>query len=300
MAEDANVELEVKLTIEPQALAAAFDFLSALPGARVETPVQLRNIYFDTPDFALNHQRMALRVRQKGARFIQTLKTQGEFVDGGHRRMEWEWPVETAELDLDLLAETPLAAQADLHQLQPTFETNFERQVLMVMIPGPAGDTLVEVAIDQGQILAGDAARPLSEIEFELKSGNPAVLRNMAVELARSVPVFLNVISKAEQGYHLAGIDSPWPANGAALDVYGFFRCLSACWLRHQPFPSRDLDLSPIRQAAEEAGLAKSFDDLEQKLSISRRLEPLIADGHLGRVQLALARLREPAKEHGK
>lgn len=300
MAADANVELEVKLTLDPGSLALARAFLSGNRGTEAAETVRLRNIYFDTPDFALNQQRMALRVRQKGDRFIQTLKTQGEFVDGGHRRMEWEWPLAAAELDLDLLAETPLADQADLRQLQPAFETNFERQVLMVTIPGPAGDTLVEVAIDQGQILAGDAARPLSEIEFELKSGDPAVLRNMAVELARSVPVFLNVISKAEQGYHLAGIDSPLPANGAPLDVYGFFRCLSACWLRQLPFPFRELDLSPVRQAAEEARLAEAFDDLEQKLSVSGRLEPLIADGQLGRVQLALAGLREPAKEHRK
>jgi inorganic triphosphatase YgiF len=289
MAEDANVELEVKLTIEPQALAAAFDFLAALPGARVETPVQLRNIYFDTPDFALNHQRMALRVRQKGARFIQTLKTQGEFVDGGHRRMEWEWTVETAELDTALLAETPLAHQAALGRLQPAFETNFQRQVLMVTVPGVDGNALVEVAIDQGRILSGDQARNLCEIEFELKSGDPGVLRTMAVELAAHVPVFLNVISKAEQGYYLAGIEFSGPENIADPDVYGFFRCLSHCWLHGRPFPVRDFDLSAVRKAAEAAGVAEEFGSLEQQLWSGQTVNGVMSCGRLGRVQLAIA-----------
>lgn len=289
MVEDANVELEVKLTLEPQALAQAQAFLCGQPGAEMAEPLQLRNIYYDTPDFALNQQRMALRVRQKGARFIQTLKTQGEFVDGGHRRMEWEWPLKTAELDLALLAETPLANQADLDHLQPAFETNFERQVLMITEPGPEGDTLVEVAIDQGRILNGDRARPLSEIEFELKSGNPAVLRNMAVKLADSVPVFLNVISKAEQGYYLAGIETPVPTDNKALDVYGFFRRLSACWLRELPFPSSGADFTAVRKAAATAGVSHEFERLENQLLSGQPVNSVMTEGLLGRVQLAMA-----------
>ena len=34
--------------------------------------------YFDTPDFALSAQGVALRVRRVGRRWLQTLKTEGE------------------------------------------------------------------------------------------------------------------------------------------------------------------------------------------------------------------------------
>lgn len=289
MAEDANIELEVKLTLEPEKLDQARAYLSKQAGADVADPLQLRNIYYDTPDFDLNRRRMALRVRQKGSRFIQTLKTQGEFVDGGHRRSEWEWPLKTAELDLALLAEAPLIDQANLELLQPAFETNFERQVVMITEPGPEGDTRVEVAIDHGRILSGGHARSLCEVEFELKSGNPAVLRSMAVKLAESVPVFLNVISKAEQGYHLAGIESPVRADTAELDVYGFFRCLSACWLRELPFPAGDADLTAVRRAASTAGVSGEFDVLESQLLSGQAVNALMADGLLGRLQLAMA-----------
>ena len=142
MASTGHIELEVKLSLDPEHLALAEQILRARPDCEAGGQIELRNIYFDTPDFALNWQRMALRVRQKGSRFIQTLKTQGEFIDGGHRRMEWEWPLATAELDLSLLAATPLSGQADLNQLQPAFETNFERQVLMITEFGSGGDAL--------------------------------------------------------------------------------------------------------------------------------------------------------------
>ncbi|WP_191965310.1 CYTH domain-containing protein [Marinobacter halotolerans] len=289
MADDANVELEIKLALEPDALARARKLLVSQSGEAGAEPVTLRNIYFDTADSALNQQRMALRVRQKGSRFIQTLKTQGEFVDGGHRRLEWEWPLESAELDRSLLEKTPLADQTDLGRLRPVFETNFERQVVMVKESEAGGETLVEVAIDQGRILSGERSIPLCEAEFELKSGNPAVLRQLAVRLAESVPVFLNVLSKAEQGYYLAGILFPEPDLAATPDVYKFFRCLSACWLRQVPFPDKGADFSLIRSAAQSTGVSEELEQLLGMLLAGQSVNSLISNGLLGRVQLALA-----------
>jgi inorganic triphosphatase YgiF len=292
MTDTANVELEVKLTADASAMASASAILALQSQGPLASPLNLRNLYFDTPDLSVNSQRMALRVRQKGTRFVQTLKTQGEFVDGGHRRMEWEWLLETTALDLSLLAETPLADHVDLHQLQPVFETNFERQIVMVTEPGAAsaeGETLVEVAIDQGRILSGSRAMALCEIEFELKSGAPVVLRAMAVKLANAVPVFLNVISKAEQGYHLAGVASPGLEITAAPDVYSFFRLLSACWLRQLPFPANEVDFTQVRKAASAAGVSADFETLVGQLASGCPVNALIEDGLLGRVQLAVA-----------
>jgi hypothetical protein len=203
--------------------------------------------------------------------------------------MEWEWPLPTAELDLTLLAETPLSDKVDLHQLKPVFETNFERQVLMITESASGGEAVVEVAVDQGRILSGERVSPLCEVEFELKSGNPAVLRQLALKLAASVPVFLNVISKAEQGYHLAGVTSPAPDVAGAVDVYGFFRGLSACWLRHLPFDLGVADLSQVRQAAGAAGVSAEFEKLANQITSGHSIDALMAEGLLGQVQLALA-----------
>src|SRR5690554_1891866 len=124
------VELEIKLTLSERAQSQALEWLLAQPEARPGGEKLLMNRYYDTPDAALNRARAALRVRQSGNRYIQTLKTQGEFVDGAHRRQEWEWPLPGPELDLSLLETTPLKQQLDLQQLHVAFETNFNRQVV--------------------------------------------------------------------------------------------------------------------------------------------------------------------------
>ena len=98
-----EVELEIKLTLSERAQAKALQWLLAQPEASRGGQKDLMNRYYDTPDAALNRARAALRVRQSGDRYIQTLKTQGEFVDGAHRRQEWEWPLPGSQQNLWVL-----------------------------------------------------------------------------------------------------------------------------------------------------------------------------------------------------
>ncbi|HJX58309.1 MAG TPA: CYTH domain-containing protein, partial [Thiobacillus sp.] len=71
-----SVEIELKLALPPQQAAA---FIKRMARRR-STPVRqvLITRYFDTPDFALSAQGVALRVRRIGRRWLQTLKTEGE------------------------------------------------------------------------------------------------------------------------------------------------------------------------------------------------------------------------------
>ena len=278
-------ELEIKLSVARSDLDDALAWLLSQPDSRQSDTLQLGNTYYDTPAGDLNRQKTALRIRKADNHYIQTLKTRGEFVDGAHRRQEWEWPLAGTTLKLGLLADTPLAQGVDLAGLQPVFQTNFERRLVMI----EQGETTIEVAIDSGEIVASGQLSPLHEIEFEFKAGDASSLLTWARRLADQVPVFLNVISKAEQGYHLAGVLSPEPDLAARPDVYGFFRCLSACWLRQLPFPDRDADFSLIRNAAESAGASEDLEALLGQLSSAQPVSSLIADGLLGRVQLALA-----------
>ncbi|GAA3569086.1 CYTH domain-containing protein [Marinobacter xestospongiae] len=198
-------ELEIKLTLSPATAEAAFQWLSELPEAAAGETKALINTYFDTPKAELNRQRAALRVRRAGDRYIQTLKTQGEFRAGAHRRQEWEWPLTGTRLNLGLLADTPLAEGVNLAELEPVFETNFERRIVML----EEGDTVIECAFDLGRVIAGDQSRPLCEVEFELKAGDERRLLHWATRLSAAYSCFLNLISKAEQGYFLAGLHDP-------------------------------------------------------------------------------------------
>ena len=69
-------EIELKFQIPAQALVAVQDELIALDGGQHQ-PLRLRAAYFDTHDRALAHARMALRVRQEGRQWVQTLKAGG-------------------------------------------------------------------------------------------------------------------------------------------------------------------------------------------------------------------------------
>lgn len=204
-------EIELKLALpgsDPSQLRAQLGRLAPLARRK---PVQqpLHNIYFDTPDQALRQQRVALRLRRVGppaqARWLQTLKTAGLDNSALSRRGEWESPVREACLSATALAASPWS-EIDpdgrlLARLRPCFVTDFERTVWLVR---RRDGSVVEVALDIGQLLADECQAPICELELELKAGTPAALFALAHEIARSIAVLPTHQSKAERGFLLA------------------------------------------------------------------------------------------------
>lgn len=280
-------ELEIKLTLSEQAQAQAVDWLLAQPEAAMGERKTLLNRYYDTADAALNQAKAALRVRQAGDRYIQTLKTQGEFVGGAHRRQEWEWPLPSSELDLTLLAQTPLSDQLDLQRLHLAFETNFSRQVIMLEAAG----SVIEVAVDSGNIIDGGRSRPLHEVEFELKSGQPESLMTWARALADEVPVFLNLVSKAEQGYYLAGLYQPEEVTAeSSLTVTQWLHQLSRSWLKGSALNIPESSLALVQQKAAACDFLDIWAQVQSEIGNGCTAQELIQRvPRLGVLQLALA-----------
>lgn len=280
-------ELEIKLSVAQPDLDRAVDWLLGQPNTYESGTLQLGNTYYDTPDGDLNRQKIALRIRKLGDRHIQTLKTRGEFVDGAHRRQEWEWPLIGTTLNMGLIADTPVGQSVNLAELQPVFETNFQRRVVMI----EQGESLVEVAIDSGEIVAGGQSRPLSEVEFELKAGDASLLLAWARRLADEVPVFLNLVSKAEQGYYLAGLYQPVPKaeRDAELSVNEFLSLLSVSWLIGQPAPVKEDDFRAIARMACERGAEEFCQCVFRMLAEGRSIGDMTTSKELGQLQLAIA-----------
>jgi inorganic triphosphatase YgiF len=154
---------------------------------------------------------------------VQTLKGEGVAVAGLHTREELEWPLAAgAAPDLALLDETPyrrlFARKRVRERLRPVFTTEFDRAARMVAF---ADGTAAELAIDRGEIRAGERSAPISEAEIELKTGDAHRLFALAREIARDVPVRLGHASKAERGYALASGAPAAPQKARAVPLDG-------------------------------------------------------------------------------
>ncbi|MCX7673283.1 MAG: CHAD domain-containing protein [Thiobacillaceae bacterium] len=195
------MEIEVKFALTPAGAAALrkHPLLGGAEGVRE----RLHTVYYDTPDFALLRHEVALRLRRKGRRWVQTLKARTG--SGGllAERPEWETAVIGPRPEPALL---PPQARACLPegvegQLAPVFETAFWRRTWTLQPEG----AVIELALDQGEVRAGESAWPILELELELKSGRLDDLFDVAQRLAADLPVRLEPRSKAQRGYQLAG-----------------------------------------------------------------------------------------------
>lgn len=198
-------ETELKLLIQKadQALLAP---LLAARGAVFQGVKRLENTYFDTPDLALNQARIALRLRFTGSRWLQTLKTAGIRQGALSQRGEWEMPVAGSLLEPEHLPQEVLKPEW-VTRLQPLFTTHFTRQVWLLQGLDPQQEPwVIEVAADIGEVALPDEASardPISEVELELKVGNPQQLFNLASELATELTLHPGLLSKAARGFRL-------------------------------------------------------------------------------------------------
>ena len=211
-------------------LMTEFELKLEIPDARREEVVaafgkarsqRLRARYFDTADGHLARAGIVVRVRKEGSHWVQTGKAAG---DSALRRLEHNVALplvpasEAPAVDLSRHDHTPLGGRirkalglrsrdrnSDEHgdgfpPLVAVFETNVLRRTRIAK----SGDSVVEIALDQGVVLAGERHLPLYELEFELKDGRP----EDAVRLARTWCVrhglFLSSISKSQKGKRLA------------------------------------------------------------------------------------------------
>jgi triphosphatase len=199
-------EIELKLLVDADRLA---DFNSA-PVIRTNARSKgarkhLKSVYYDTPNRTLWRNRLSLRVRQTGARFVQTVKT--EAGDDPLRRGEWEAAVPSMTPDVALaMPFLPEKIRGDLEadRLEQVFVADVHRHQRMVELPSGT----VEVAFDQGVLKAGDRSLLVSEIELELKSGSPSAIYELALRLAEHGPVRPSIRGKSARGFDLAA-DAP-------------------------------------------------------------------------------------------
>lgn len=205
-----STEFELKLAAPAAKLEKLKRALQAMPTVKSEVRSKLVSTYYDTPALALHRERLSFRVRKQGPKFVQTVKAENPAQADVMERKEWKdqipskWPVLASRTGKRL----PDAVRDE--QLRPVFTTTVTRTVIAIS-PNPS--TRIEAAIDEGEIRTcnGDAIAPISEIELELKNGDPQVLFDVALQLLEAAPIRIETRSKAERGYRLLGTDGLMP-----------------------------------------------------------------------------------------
>lgn len=199
-----ETEIELKFFVSP-------DFSDVLLEKIAEAKVlqhscrELGNTYFDTADNWLREHDIGLRIRRFDDVFVQTVKTAGRVVAGLHQRPEYNAEHNSNEPDLSLHPEDIWPQGRTFsevqQQLTPLFSTNFTREQWLIGMPD---GSQIEVAFDQGLVIAGYKEDPICEVELELKSGQADSLFTLARTLCEAGGMRLGNLSKAARGYRLA------------------------------------------------------------------------------------------------
>ena len=173
---------------------------------------------------ALRKAGISLRLRRDGRRWVQTVKTTAAPHGGLSEVGEIETPAPGGRLALQAIPD-PAVRDRILQSvngalLQPVSESVIRRTGIELAL----GDgTRAELAIDVGEIRAGDRSAGFREAEIELIEGNPRGLYDIAQALFPEGGLNFSRLSKGARGYLLAEqglIDPPLaPRNAEAVPL---------------------------------------------------------------------------------
>jgi inorganic triphosphatase YgiF len=174
------MEIEIKLLLEPGELERVSEIpeIARLRSGPTKTRA-LDSVYYDTSRHALRKAGIALRLRNDGGQWIQTLKASGSAAGGLHERHEWEWPLKDQALDLGLIDMNMLprvvAGVGQGQSLIPAFATRFIRSSIPLRFQDGSE---VELCLDHGEIVRGSHRSPIAEVEIELIRGSASIFQS--------------------------------------------------------------------------------------------------------------------------
>jgi inorganic triphosphatase YgiF len=203
---DTMFEVELKFQVPEGALPGV---RRALMRGRTQRQ-HLQALYHDTADRALALAGMALRLRKEGRAWVQTLKAAG-----AHPLQRLEHNVRVAAgpagqapaLDVQRHTGAP-AGEALLALLReagdPPLQLRYRSDIRRTRRELRSAGARIELALDEGELVAGERRLPVCELEFELLSGSLPALLAVAARWAVQHGLWLDVRSKAERGDRLA------------------------------------------------------------------------------------------------
>jgi triphosphatase len=218
------MEIELKYNIENNELMNKIwndAHLASIEEKDSRGVIPMKAAYFDTQDFDLAQNGLAFRIRREGDRCVGTLKVRdnasdeggldvseleenGRDVSGLYARDEINVPIkdeacflnpdptvfkesDQGQTLLDIIGDKPVIC---------VFETIFTRKKFRI----DSNDTICEVSIDEGEIIAGDRSLPIHELEIELFSGDLEELLHIGEDIASRYRLEPEELSKYARG----------------------------------------------------------------------------------------------------
>jgi inorganic triphosphatase YgiF len=144
---------------------------------------------------------MSLRIRTSGNRMVQTLKRQAEPSAGFFVRAEYEIDGVGPEPDLEYVRQHCQGRfrKKLVGPLRQVFRVEVRRTEWPIRWEGSE----VIVSFDEGIIRGGGKSETVHELEVELRHGDVKAAFDVARQIAKLLPLRLQVTSKAERGYRL-------------------------------------------------------------------------------------------------
>lgn len=206
-------EIKLKFQIPPEKRELIFKTLQRKAVLQKKRCAQ----YFDTAEFSLAQEQLSLRQHFENGCWKQTFKAPTE---QQIQRFELDQNISapSQEIILDQFKKNktiPKKVRRILNQLkQPVlvqFETNIDRSMTLFNFQ----NSQIEIALDRGQIVTSDAQQTFEiyEIEFELKHGTIEDLISFVLPRIKRYGLWLDIRSKAQQGFYLAQNIQEIPVN---------------------------------------------------------------------------------------
>ncbi len=192
-ARDPRSEAELTFLTDPETFKALCADAALGGPARLRWDAQ-RSVHYDTDAAELHRSGLSLQVRRARVRNVMSLTTS----DG---RIEVTAPGEAPQIELLPPPSRGLIARAiEREPLRPWFSWRIRRATRLLSHEGAT----IEVAFEEGEIVAAARRAPIRNVTFKLKSGEPAALYLLGLTLANLRPLRLGVASLFERGLALA------------------------------------------------------------------------------------------------
>jgi len=235
------METELKLRILNPGMADKIISDEILRNLFLDQPVEreFETRHYDTSQGTLMNAGLAFRVRREGENFTACVKGKGFSLGGLHSRLEYSVPVKGFNPDISVFAETPifnvLQQAVGEEKLTNLFSIRFKRISAFLNVRG----TIIELALDKGEIVAGNKREEICELELELKSGSAGEIFKLGAALAEKYPLMMETRSKFKRGLDLLDFEIRWKEEPPNFEIKaevsmleGFFNTLMHLFFR--------------------------------------------------------------------